>query len=76
MVDRRGRLESDPFAFTVTRDQLVRISRAGKHVTTLGANASARFLAAVEDTEEPARQQLMARATGNYKRGNERRGRP
>jgi len=73
MADRRGRLDSDPFSFTV-HDDRVRISRGGSVVTVLGERASTRFLSAVEGTDESTQQQLMARATGNYKRGNERRG--
>jgi len=71
MTDRTDPLEADPFAFTVAGDR-VRISRSGKIVTTLGASASARFLAAADASDEAALQQLMARATGNYRRGNER----
>lgn len=64
-------LASDPFSFAVRSDR-VQISRGGKVVTRLGAKDSARFLGAVDRTDEAGRQQLMARATGNYKRGNER----
>ncbi len=71
MTDREDKLAANPFAFTVNHDR-VRISRGGKTVTTLGASAWARFLAAAAGANEAARQQLMARATGNYKRGNER----
>lgn len=73
MTDQRGRLQSAPFSFVVRNDR-VHISRGGMVVTTLGDRASARFLASIEDAGEDERQQLMARATGNYKRGNERRG--
>jgi hypothetical protein len=50
----------------------VRISRSGMLVTTLGGDTARRFVARAEDAEPEAAQQLMARATGNYKRGNER----
>lgn len=71
MTDADGNLQSDPFSFTVRNDR-VHISRGGQIVTTLGARGSARFLDRAERTDEPGQQQLMARATGNYKRGNER----
>lgn len=40
-------------------------------VTLRGAKAG-RFLAAIQAGDSAAAQQLMARVTGNYRRGNER----
>ena len=56
-----------------TKDGRVRISRDHRPVTTLAGAAAARFAKRVKDADPAAAQQLMARATGNYKRGNERR---
>jgi hypothetical protein len=42
-------------------------------VTTLAGVPAERFLREVEGADEEAEQLLMARATGNFKRGNERR---
>lgn len=47
----------------------VRITHHGRPATTLRGTTAMRFLDDVE-SEDP--QQLMARVTGNYKRGNER----
>jgi hypothetical protein len=47
------------------------ISHHGKLVTTLRKAAAAKFL---EDVKTGKPQELMARATGHYKRGNECRG--
>ena len=47
----------------------------GTPVTVLRAGAAARFLARWEGADPSAAQQLMARVTGNFKRGNERSGR-
>ncbi len=41
-------------------------------MTTLGGDAARRFVSRAEGADPDAAQQLMARATGNYKRGNER----
>lgn len=49
----------------------VEIRHHGRRAATLRNAAARKFLADVE-TRDP--QQLMARATGNYKRGNERAG--
>ena len=44
-----------------------------KPVTTLRGKAAARFLERIEGQEGKGAQQVMARFTGNFKRGNERR---
>jgi hypothetical protein len=49
----------------------VAIYHHGRRATVLRGRAAERFLAEVERRDP---QQLMARATGNYKRGNERAG--
>ena len=57
----------------VTKDDRVLVMREGRTVAVLsGAPAErlARGLSSVADDD--ARQLLLARATGNYKRGNER----
>ena len=41
----------------------------------LRGESAALFLVKVATLNEPAAQQLMARVTGNFKRGNERQGR-
>jgi hypothetical protein len=48
------------------------ISRDGNVVTTLRGPAAEKFLRDIEHLDP---QQVMARATGNYRRGNERDGR-
>ena len=52
-------------------DGSIRITHHGKPATVLRGGRAAEFLADVED-DDP--QELMARLTGNYKRGNERMG--
>lgn len=56
------------FAFTV-RGSAVHITHDGRAATTLRGDAARRFLADVESGDP---QLLMARVTGNYRRGNER----
>lgn len=60
------------FSFHATKGEAVAISRGGRVVTVLGGHSARRFLAKVAGASFAAQQQLMARATGNYKRGNER----
>jgi hypothetical protein len=60
------------FDWSRTKDGRVRISRDGRVVTTLAGGDARRFLNRAEDADPESAQQLMARATGNYRRGNER----
>ena len=53
-----------------TRGGDVVITHHGRRATVLRGAAAARFLADVEDGADE--QELMARVTGNYRRGNER----
>ncbi|UFU07212.1 hypothetical protein [Ruania halotolerans] len=60
--------DAEGFDYTVRNGQ-VQITHRGRPATMLRGNRAAEFLARVEQ-EDP--QELMARLTGNYKRGNER----
>jgi hypothetical protein len=57
------------FAYTVRKNGDIVISHHGITATVLRGQAATRFLAQVERGEP---QHVMARATGNYRRGNER----
>jgi hypothetical protein len=57
------------FTFRVAKDGSVQITHHGRPATTLRGRAAADFLEAVEAGDD---QELMARVTGNYRRGNER----
>lgn len=65
-------LEDDPFDWRTTKDGQVLVSRGGRLVTTVRGRAAAALLGRLERADEDGVQQLLARATGNYKRGNER----
>lgn len=60
------------FRWQANRRGEVRVRRAGRLVTTLRGRAAEEFLAEVAGADRAAVQQLCARLTGNYKRGNER----
>ena len=57
------------FDFTVRADGSVSISHHGRAATTVRGGRVAAFLAEVEQGDP---QEVMARWTGNYRRGNER----
>ncbi len=72
-VDKRGKLDAEPFAYQTSKDGKVFLSYQGKQVKTLKGKAAERFTAAVGGASETDAQLLMAKLTGNFKRGNERR---
>lgn len=59
------------FTFRATAKGAVHISRNGREVVILRAKAASQFLARAEGASRDAIQQLCARVTGNYKKGNE-----
>jgi len=59
------------FTYRATAQGVVHVSRKGRAVVTLRGDAAARFLAKAGGASADAVQQLCARVTGNYKRGNE-----
>jgi len=63
---------TEVFSYAETKDGKVFISWQGRTVTTLAGEGARRFLSRAEGLDADGRQQLMARATGNFKRGNER----
>jgi hypothetical protein len=60
------------FRFRAKSKTEVQITRDGKMVTVLRATSAIDFLAEADGASESDQQQMMARVTGNYKRGNER----
>ncbi|MFI5321834.1 MAG: hypothetical protein ACHQ6V_19835 [Myxococcota bacterium] len=66
----RGPASELGFTFAHRKSGDVAISRGGHVVTTLRGERAADFLARLAGGADA--QQLMARATGNYGRGNER----
>jgi hypothetical protein len=62
------------FSFVQRKDDTVVISWKGRPVTTLAGAKARRFIADAATEDEAALQMRMAKATGNFKHGNERRG--
>ena len=65
-------LDDRPFAWSRRGDE-VQITHRSRPATVLRRAAAERFVARVQSLDEAGAQQLMARVTGNFKRGNERR---
>jgi hypothetical protein len=68
-VDRRGKLASEPFDVQVTRNKVL-VRFRGRLVRTLTGPDVDAVRAVLDDPEQL--QLLIARKTGNFKRGNER----
>jgi hypothetical protein len=66
-------VSADEFGWQATKDGRVRITWRGRVVTTLAGAAAARFVHQAEGADEDTVQALLARATRNFRRGNERR---
>jgi hypothetical protein len=65
------------FSYQITKSGLVRIFWDGRPVMTLGGNRAAKLASQLEATaDEEEVQARLRRVTGNFKRGNERQGRP
>jgi hypothetical protein len=62
----------EDFSYQKTKDDKVLISWRHKSVVTLKGHKAQSFLAQTNDADEEELQLLMARVTGNFKRGNER----
>jgi hypothetical protein len=72
VVDARDRLTSDPFDWQRTASGQVRVSRGGRLVAVVAGAAARRLDRVLDGGDDGAIQHALARATGNYKRGNER----
>lgn len=71
-INIQGILDNDAFSHRVTKDSKVFISYNGKQVTTLSGSKALVFLKEIQGAEHRDAQLMMAKATGNFKRGNEK----
>ncbi len=70
-MDKRGRLQEEPFAFRETKDGKVLIYWRGKQVTILKGQVASKFLRDISSVDSMQAQLVMARVTGHFKHGNE-----
>lgn len=70
--DARDRFDEDVFTHRVTKDGKVLISTEGRLLTTLAGKNVVRLISRLYGADRLEIQHLFARATGNYKHGNER----
>lgn len=66
-------LASQPFSYQLTKSGSMQLYARGQIVKTLKGAAAAKLQQKLEGAEPEQVQQLLARATGQFKFGNERR---
>jgi hypothetical protein len=73
-IDQRNKLSEEVFTYKKTKDNKVFIYWKGKQVTILTGKASEKFIKSIEGKSHLETQLVMAKLTGNFKRGNEKDG--
>ncbi|WHY87148.1 hypothetical protein QNH39_04610 [Neobacillus novalis] len=72
-IDKRNRLDDEPFSYRVTKNNTVFLDYFGKQIKTLRGKDAEKFFNKIQNAEDKeAVQLILAKATGNFKRGNER----
>ncbi|HCJ59146.1 MAG TPA: hypothetical protein DHV55_18690 [Clostridiaceae bacterium] len=75
-IDKRNRLEEEIFSYRVSKDNKVFIFWYEKQVMILKGKESEKFLAEIAKADKIESQLIMAKITGNFKRGNEKTNKP
>jgi hypothetical protein len=70
--DKRNRFDHEVFSYRATKDGKVFLFWQGKQVKVLKGMVAQKFLRDVVDVDQQGAQLMMAKITGNFKRGNER----
>jgi hypothetical protein len=71
-IDKRKRLEEEVFTYRITKNNMVFIDYNGKQVTTLKGKEAEKIIKRIEQAATDHEVQLiLAKVTGNFKRGNE-----
>ncbi|MBX3065686.1 MAG: hypothetical protein U0528_10845 [Anaerolineae bacterium] len=65
-------LSDQPFSYQQTKNGKVFIFWYDKQAKILSGESAAKFITEIESLDDAGAQLLMARLTGNFKRGNER----
>ncbi|MGE8034074.1 hypothetical protein [Lysinibacillus sp. NPDC093692] len=73
-IDKRNRLSEEPFAYQITKKGTVVIAYEGKQIKIVKDREAERLIARIKEVEDnlTAVQLLLAKITGNFKRGNEK----
>lgn len=67
-----GKSLTDKFDYSTTKDGKVLVSYLGKQVMTVKGSRAQLLLAELEAADDFGVQDILAKLTGNFRRGNER----
>ncbi len=70
-VDKRGKLEAQPFDFQITKDERVLIYWDNRIIMTLKGEAAKKLISKLDGADETTIQLALAKVTGHFKHGNE-----
>jgi len=71
-IDKRNKFEEEIFSYQIGRDDKVFIYWYNQQVMVLKNKMAQKFINQIEGLDERNKQLVMAKITGNFKRGNER----
>jgi predicted acetyltransferase len=71
-VDKRDKLDEGPFSYRVSKDNKVFIKWHDKEVKIIKGKESEKFILKIGNVDMKEAQLIMAKITGNFKRGNEK----
>jgi hypothetical protein len=70
-IDKHGELGKFPFSYRATKDGFVFLEFHGATVKTISGENAKKFLKKIDALEGLELQLVLAKLTGNFKRGNE-----
>ncbi len=73
-IDQRNKLDDEPFDYKVLKDNKVQISWFHKDIMLLKGDQALKILKKLELAKGKEIQLILAKATGNFKHGNEKDG--
>ena len=71
-VDQRNVLDNEVFTYQISKEKKVFISWNCKQVRILKGKEAQKFISTIMGLDEKGVQLVLAKVTGNFKRGNER----
>ncbi len=71
-IDKRGKLEEQPFEYFISKDQKVHISYHHKSIMILKDIKAAEIIKKLSSASDYEVQLILAKVTGNFKHGNEK----
>ncbi len=73
-TDKRHRFDEEVFSYRAIKDGRILLYWHGKQIKMLKGKDAQKFLEEVDGLDQHEAQLIMAKITGNFKRGNERSG--